>query len=51
MMIFMMMTNKYTYIFKSGVPGRRAPGFLKSISLRECMRVCVCVYAPEAINN
>ena len=25
---------------------RGAPGFLKSLSLRKCMRVCV--YAPEA---
>ena len=31
-------------IFKPG-PRRlqRAPGFLKSLSLRECMRMCVCV--------
>ena len=40
-------------IFKPGAPaaGRRA-WFLIITFVRECMRVCVCVcvYAPEAIN-
>ena len=38
-------------VFKPGAPacGRRA-WFLIITFVRECMRVCVCVYAPEAIN-
>ena len=35
------------YIFKPGVH----TWFLEITFVHECMRVCICVYAPEAINN
>ena len=49
--------HTYIHFLNQARCGRREPGFLKSLSLRECTRVCVCVrarvcvceYAPEAI--
>ena len=38
---------KWTFVFKP-----IAPGFLELLlSVNVCMRVCVCVSAPEAMNN
>ena len=49
----LMVRNNIIIIFKPGA--RRAPGFLKLIlcGLSVCVLacVCVCVSAPEAINN
>ena len=42
------------FIIKPGMPpcGRHAPGFLELLlSANVCIRACVCVSAPKAINN